>query len=57
MFAMGFFNWVDPDKPVVSGWLWLYFLFSAVLTAVTVTIYLWWTRKNQRRFDGFKAMV
>jgi hypothetical protein len=48
---------MPPDRPSVSHWIWIYFVISIVLTLVTVTTYLWWTRRNDKRYDGYSNIV
>ncbi|KAJ2902499.1 protein kinase [Zalerion maritima] len=49
-FSMTFFEWKPPPAtPIVSKWIWMYFVFTAVVTAVTIGLWNLFANKRHQR--------
>lgn len=56
-FSMGIFNWSAASSDVVNPRIWAYFLFTGVLTILTVGGFLGWTWWQERRPEKEPRMV
>jgi hypothetical protein len=49
-FSTNFFNFLAPEgERVVSGWIWLYFLFITAFTVATSAIYYTLSQRNRQK--------
>jgi hypothetical protein len=49
-FSTNFFNFLAPEgERVVSGWIWLYFLFITVFTIATSVLYFTLSQRNKQK--------
>ncbi|EHK16673.1 uncharacterized protein TRIVIDRAFT_40355 [Trichoderma virens Gv29-8] len=51
VFSMTFFNFQAGADPVISNWLWVYFIITIPLTAIIVGFWLWYDRRKERRYE------
>ncbi|KAK1240676.1 hypothetical protein MKX07_006109 [Trichoderma sp. CBMAI-0711] len=50
VFSMTFFNFDADANPVISNWLWVYFVITIPLTALIVGFWLWYDRRREARY-------
>ena len=49
-FSTNFFNFLAPEgERIVSGWIWLYFLFITTFTIATGALYFKLSQRNQQK--------
>jgi hypothetical protein len=51
LFSTTFFNFQDTGRSVVSTWIWLYLLITAILTAFTSYIWYWSAQRNLKEIN------
>ncbi|PTB81159.1 hypothetical protein M440DRAFT_63201 [Trichoderma longibrachiatum ATCC 18648] len=50
VFSMTFFNFDADADPVISNWLWVYFVITIPVTALIVGFWLWYDRRREARY-------
>lgn len=51
-FSTNFFNFLASEgERIVSGWIWLYFLFITVFTIATGAVYFRLSQRNKQKID------
>ncbi|KAL7960782.1 hypothetical protein V8C34DRAFT_275703 [Trichoderma compactum] len=50
VFSMTFFNFQSGADPVISNWLWVYFIITIPLTVVIVGFWMWYDRRREARY-------
>lgn len=50
VFSMTFFNFQSGADPVISNWLWVYFIITIPLTVIIVGFWLWYDRRREARY-------
>ncbi|KAH6610705.1 magnesium transport [Trichoderma cornu-damae] len=50
VFSMTFFNFQSDADPVISNWLWVYFIITIPLTAFIVGFWIWYDRRKEARY-------
>ncbi|PTB46478.1 hypothetical protein M441DRAFT_127364 [Trichoderma asperellum CBS 433.97] len=50
VFSMTFFNFQSGADPVISNWLWVYFIITVPLTILIVGSWIWYDRRKEARY-------
>ncbi|KAL7928001.1 hypothetical protein ACQKWADRAFT_278458 [Trichoderma austrokoningii] len=50
VFSMTFFNFQSGADPVISNWLWVYFIITVPLTVLIVGSWIWYDRRKEARY-------
>ncbi|KAM0459465.1 hypothetical protein ACHAPV_005653 [Trichoderma viride] len=50
VFSMTFFNFQSGADPVISNWLWVYFIITVPLTVIIVGSWIWYDRRKEARY-------
>lgn len=51
LFSTAFFDFQNIEGPIVSKWVWLYWLTTAFLTALTNIVWYWSIRRKEKEID------